>query len=77
MVINDNEPGVNNPEVYKLMADWAAHPGGPALGAFHFDKSLKLPHDLITPGTPGLDTEMVYRLLIERVVEETRDPVHG
>jgi pimeloyl-ACP methyl ester carboxylesterase len=75
MVINDNEPGVNNPEVYKVMADWAAHPGGPALDAFHFDKSLKLPHDLITPGTPGLDIETVYRLLIGRIMEETAQAV--
>jgi hypothetical protein len=77
MVINANEPGVNNQEIYKLMADWAAQPGGPALDAFHFEKHLKLPHDLITPGTPGLDTEMVYRLLIGRILQETPDAVHG
>jgi carboxylesterase len=73
MVINDNEPGVNNKEVYKVMADWQAHQNHTRLGAFHFEKSLKLPHDLITPGTPGLDIETVYRLLIGRIVEETRD----
>lgn len=74
MVINDNEPGVNNKELYKLMADWEAHRTQVKLDAFHFEKDLKLPHDLITPGTPGLDIETVYRLLIERISEETGNP---
>jgi carboxylesterase len=71
MVINDNEPGVNNKELSKVMADWQAHPQHPALDVFHFDQRLKLPHDLITPGAPGVDIETVYPLLIEWVMAET------
>lgn len=78
MVLNDNEPGVNNTELYKLMADWEAHRTGVQLSARHFEKSLKLPHDLITPGTPGLDIELVYDLLLGWITEETQQKaVHG
>lgn len=71
MVINDNEPGVNNKELYKAMADWEAHKGQTVLRAFHFEAGLKLPHDIITPGTPGLDIETVYKLLLTCILEET------
>ena len=71
MVINDNEPGVNNPELYKLIADWEAHKNQTVVGVFHLERDLKLPHDIITPGTHGVDIETVYELLFARILVET------
>jgi pimeloyl-ACP methyl ester carboxylesterase len=71
MVINDKEPGVNNKELYKAMTDWEAHNSRSILRIFHLEASLKLPHDIITPGTPGLDIETVYKLLIACILDET------
>lgn len=71
MVLNDNEPGVNNKELHKLLADWEAHQTGVQLSTRHFEKSLNLPHDLVTPGTPGLDIELVYGILLDWIAQET------
>jgi carboxylesterase len=71
LVINDHEPGVNNTELYKVMSDWQAHNGRTVLRTYHLARDLQLPHDLITPGTPGLDTETVYNLLTSCILEET------
>jgi pimeloyl-ACP methyl ester carboxylesterase len=71
MVINDNEPGVNNQELFKVLADWEAHKNQTVLSTFHFERELKLPHDIITPGTPGVDIEIVYERLINLILQET------
>jgi hypothetical protein len=42
------------------------------LSEVHFEKDLKLPHDIITPGTPGVPVEVTHPRLIRAV----RD-VHG
>ena len=52
MVINDAEPAVNNTEALKLFRVWQKHGTG-NLSEIHFEKDMKLPHDIITPGTPG------------------------
>jgi pimeloyl-ACP methyl ester carboxylesterase len=66
MVINDAEPSVNNDEIINLLETWQKHGTG-NLRQIHFEKSLKLPHDFITPGTPGLNIEEVYARLIHAV----------
>lgn len=71
LVINDHEPGVSNTELFKALADWKAHNGQTGLYTFHFERDLKLPHDIITPGTPELDIETVYRLLIDCILQQT------
>jgi len=83
-VINDAEPVVSNPEISKLLKLWQRHKrsttvprafgGGPVdgkgnLSEYHFEKELKLPHDLITPGTPGVPTGDVHSRLIDAVRE--------
>jgi pimeloyl-ACP methyl ester carboxylesterase len=71
MVLNDNEPGVNNRELYKVLADWEEHQNQTVLSTYHFERELKLPHDIITPGTPGVDIEIVYERLMTLILQET------
>lgn len=73
MVINDAEPSVNNDEIVNLLEVWKKHGVG-NLGQIHFEKSLKLPHDFITPGTPGLNIEEIYPRLIRAVLDIQADP---
>jgi len=35
----------------------------------HFEKDLNLPHDIITPGTPGVPVEITHPRLISAVRE--------
>ena len=74
MIMNDHEPAVNNAENKKLLADWRAN-GNLELDEFHFDAKLKLPHDIITPGTPGLDIDIVYDALIRIIHSALRSPI--
>ena len=43
--------------------------GGGNLSEIHFEKELKLPHDIITPGTPGVPIEITHPRLISAVRE--------
>lgn len=72
MVINENEPGVNNAEINALLQDWQKNSSKVALRTFTLEPDLKLPHDIITPETPGLQVEVVYERLIEMIREETQ-----
>jgi len=53
MVINDAEPAVSNAEILRFLKLWRKH-GRANLDEYHFEKEMKLPHDIITPGTPGV-----------------------
>jgi hypothetical protein len=53
MIINDAEPAVSNAEIFKMFRAWQKHGKG-NLNEYHFEKEMKLPHDIITPGTPGV-----------------------
>ncbi len=66
MVLNDAEPAVSNAEALKLLKSWQKHGKG-NLSEVHFEKDMKLPHDIITPGTPGVPIEVVHPRLIELV----------
>jgi len=66
MVINDDEPSVSNPEIIKLLEAWREHGKG-TLNEYHFEKSIKLPHDFITPGESNLTTGDTYPRLIKAV----------
>src|SRR6266498_2765063 len=63
MIINDAEPGVSNAEVFRLLKLWQKHGKG-NLSEYHFEKAMSLPHDIITPGTPGLPIEDIHPRLI-------------
>lgn len=71
MVVNEKEPGVNNREILGLLVDWQNHQGEAILRIFRFEPELNLPHDIITPETPGLQVETVYERLIQRIQAET------
>ena len=66
MIINDAEPAVSNAEMLKLYKLWQKHGKG-NLSKVHFEKDLKLPHDIITPGTPGVPVEVTHPRLISAV----------
>lgn len=68
MVINDSEPAVSNAEISKLIQKWRSH-AGVHLSEYHFEKDMKLPHDIITPGTPNLPIEDIHPRLIHTVRE--------
>jgi carboxylesterase len=53
MIVNDAEPAVSNAEITRLLQLWRKH-GEANLNEYHFEKDMKLPHDIITPGTPGV-----------------------
>ena len=66
MITNACEPGVNNKAIDRLAAVWRQY-SGVQVQSFALEKELCLPHDLLTPGTPGVPTQEVYDRLIEQV----------
>jgi alpha-beta hydrolase superfamily lysophospholipase len=66
MIINDAEPAVSNPQVLNLLQLWRKHGKG-NLNEYHFEKELKLPHDIITPDTPGVPIGDIHPRLIQAV----------
>jgi carboxylesterase len=64
MVLNGAEPALNNQEIRRLLASWQQF-RKEAISSYTFEKALKMPHDIITPGTPGVDIELVYGRLIQ------------
>ena len=79
LIINDAEPAVSNAETLKLLQLWKKHQrstplsgsmdGTRNLTVIHFEKDLKLPHDIITPGTPGVPVEITHPRLVSAVRE--------
>ena len=66
MIINDAEPAVSNAEIMRLLQLWRKHGKG-NLNEYHFEKDMKLPHDIITPGTPGVPIGDIQPRLIGAV----------
>jgi carboxylesterase len=66
MIINDAEPAVSNAEILKLIQLWQRQ-GKINVEEVHFEKDLRLPHDILTPGTPGLPIVDIYPRLISAV----------
>lgn len=69
MVLNDAEPAVSNGEILRLIQLWRRN-SNVHLNEYHFEREMKLPHDIITPGTPDLPVEQIHPRLIG-VVKET------
>lgn len=68
MIINDAEPAVSNAEIVKFIDLWQRH-GNVRVSEVHFEKAMKLPHDIITPGTPGVPIADIQPRLINAVRE--------
>lgn len=66
MILNDAEPAVSNAEALRLFRLWQKYGKG-NLSEVHFEKDMKLPHDIITPGTPGVPIEDIHPRLINTV----------
>ena len=66
MILNDAEPAVSNPEILKLLKLWRRY-GQETLSEVHFEQDMNLPHDILTPGTPGLPIRDIYPRLISAV----------
>jgi alpha-beta hydrolase superfamily lysophospholipase len=63
MVLNDAEPAVSNGEILRLIRLWKRNQNV-NLNEYHFEKEMKLPHDIITPGTPGVPVSEIQPRLI-------------
>lgn len=73
IILNDAEPAVSNAEALKLFRLWQKHKrsspvdGKGSLNEIHFERKMNLPHDIITPGTPGVPIEEIHPRLINTV----------
>lgn len=65
-IINDAEPAISNPEALRLFRLWQRY-GKANLSEVHFEKDMNLPHDIITPGTPGVPIQDIQPRLIGAV----------
>jgi len=66
VITNANDDSVNNGVVAEFEQMWREH-GEEYLVTFQFEKSLELPHDLITPTRPGARVDLVYPKLLELI----------
>ena len=66
VMINDYDPGVSNRKIEELEQLWQAH-GMNNLASYHFPRDMKMVHDIISPGTPGIPTEVVYDTIVDQV----------
>lgn len=66
MMVNDSEPAVSNAELNNLYESWKRNGAG-RVSAYHFERGMKMPHDIITPGTPGVPTEQVLTRIIDQI----------
>jgi alpha-beta hydrolase superfamily lysophospholipase len=63
MIVNDADPAVSNAEIHRFIKLWQNH-GFKNLNDVHFEKEMKLPHDIITPGTPGVPIGDIHPRLL-------------
>jgi len=63
---NDFDMGVSNAEIETLTDLWKAHKPE-KINSYHFERDMKMLHDIITPGTPGVPTEEVYARILHEV----------
>lgn len=66
VVINESEPAVSNTEIRKLLMSWKQQ-GKVNVSEYRFEKDMKLPHDIITPGTPNLPIEIIHPRLVNAI----------
>ncbi len=66
VITNASEPGLENRFTYQLVERWRRH--GAAVSTFEFPLSERLPHDLIDPANPAQNTNLVYPVVIETIL---------
>ncbi len=60
------DPAVSNAEIERVARKWQAYAPG-VVTTYEFESSLHLPHDIITPESPGTRVDYVYPKLIELI----------
>jgi len=63
VVLNRNDPSVNNQMTEALVSDWQAH--GAQITTYHFAAREKLIHDIIDPEQPDQRVDFVYPILLD------------
>jgi hypothetical protein len=63
---NDFEAAVSNAEIGNLAALWKKR-SPEKVSRYHFEREMKMLHDIITPGTPGISTQEVYARIVREV----------
>lgn len=66
VVTNAAEPRLDNRFTYRLVEAWRAH--GAKVETHEFPASDRLPHDLIDPGNPAQNNQLVYPI-VTRLIE--------
>lgn len=66
VLTNAGEPGLENRFTYRIVQEWREH--GAEVESHEFPLSDHLPHDLIDPGNPDQNTELVYPI-VTRLIE--------
>jgi esterase/lipase len=70
---NDFDKGVSNAEIEKLIMLWEAY-NPEKVNSYHFEREMKMLHDIITPGSPGVPTEEVYARILREVDALNKKP---
>lgn len=74
---NDFDKGVSNVEIEKLTLLWKAH-NPEKVSSYHFARDMKMLHDIITPGTPGIPTAEIYARILQVVeTSEANIPIES
>jgi len=68
MLINDYDPGVSRPKLLELTRLWRQWID-PRVAEVHFERELKMLHDIITPGLPNDPTPIVYPRIVQAIQE--------
>ena len=63
---NDFDMGVSNVEIESLADLWKTH-NPEKVNSYHFEREMKMLHDIITPGTPGIPTSEIYARILHEV----------
>jgi carboxylesterase len=66
VITNAAEPGLENRFTHQLVERWGQH--GAAVSSFEFPASDRLPHDLIDPANPAQNTELVYPVVVNAIL---------
>lgn len=66
VMVNDFDVGVSNAEIETLTELWKSYKTE-KVSSVHFEREMKMLHDIITPGTPGVSTAEVYARIFHEV----------
>lgn len=71
VMMNDFDKGVSNAEIEALTGVWKTYKPD-RVSSYHFERELKMLHDIITPGTPGIPTAENYARILAEVAGQDK-----